>query len=101
MRTKENNATAPPAESHPPVPFSVFAECMETLTDMLCSSDGDVESPECHAVGAFILNHGSREEGAEALLAVMPIATRVYRRWDSAAQASLAKSCAAVKGKKK
>jgi len=35
MRTKKKNAAAAPGKTHPPVPFSVFADCIETLSDML------------------------------------------------------------------
>jgi len=87
-------------ESHPPVPFSVFAEHMETLANLIPGVAG-VESPECCALGGFICNHGTGDEMAEALLALMPIATRVYLRYKAGNDALLAESRAAVKASKK
>jgi hypothetical protein len=100
MRTKKKNAAALPGETHPPVPFSVFAEYMETLANMVVSG-GPIESPDCCNIGGFICNHGTAEEMAEALLGIMPVATRVYLRYEPANNALLAESPAAVKGKKK
>ena len=100
MRRKKKNAAAPPGETHPPVPFSVFAEYMETLANMVVSG-GPIESPDCCNIGGFICNHGTTEEMAEALLGIMPVATRVYQHYEAGDDVVLAESRARVKGKGK
>lgn len=86
-------------EMHPPVPFSTFAEHLETLEDML-NGCGPLETLNCAELAAFIRNHGTKEEAAEMMLTLLSVGGPVFRRWDSAAEASLAKSRAAVTGKK-
>jgi len=69
-------------ESVPAIDFPTFAEHMETLVNMI-DSHVDIKSPECAALGTFICNHGTKEDNAEALLAIMPVATRVFQRYDA------------------
>ena len=72
-------------DTHPPVPFSTFADYIETLDSMIV--DGgfyDVESCDASDLGTFIHNVGTAAERAEALLALMPVATRVFLRYDAA-----------------
>jgi len=72
-------------ESHPPVPFSVFADYIETLDSMIADAAFyDVESCDASDLGTFIHNVGTAAERAEALLALMPVATRVFLRCDAA-----------------
>ena len=74
-------ASGAPESSGPAIDFPTFAEHMETLVNMIdAHGDIDIESPECAALGTFICNHGTKEDNAEALLAIMPVATRVFRR---------------------
>jgi hypothetical protein len=102
MKSRKTNAGRrdSPGESHPPVPFSTYADHLETLTDML-NGCGPLETLNLAELGAFISNHGTKEEIAEVMLTVLSVGERVYLRWDAAREAVLRGPRAAVKGKKK
>jgi len=87
-------------EQRPAVPFSEFAEHLETLVSMMDSPATDISAPECAAIGTFICNKGTKEENAEALLALMPVATRVFLRWDEAVEAERKAARAAVEARR-
>jgi len=100
MRTKKTNAAAAAGETHPPVPFSTYADHIETLSAML-EGGGPMEALNCADLGAFISNHGTKEEIAEVMLTMVSVGGRVFLRYDAAKDACLAEARAAAKGEKK
>lgn len=84
-------------DGKPTIDFSTFAEHLETLLSMIDHPACDIHEPDCSALGIFICNKGSKEDKAEALLAIMPVATRVFLRWDEAREAGLEAARAKLK----
>lgn len=85
-----------PDETRPRVPFSAFAEDIATIDALIDVRKYDVAHPSACDLAIFIHNFGNNTERAEALLGVMPVATRLFRRLDDAEETA----AEAVKGKK-
>jgi len=62
------------------VPFAEVSEAISIVGLLIDSYSGDVTGPGPSDLGTFIHNNGNEEECCEALLALAPIARRVYER---------------------
>jgi len=87
MRTKKTNAAAAPGESHPPVLLNPdnAEEVFDLIADLALGPLREgADSCDATDLACFIHNEGETSERVEALLALAPIARRVYDRWDNA-----------------
>ena len=64
------------------ITFQTFAEWMDMLDDMIGGAGArcDVASCEASDLAVFVHNHGTAEDRAAALRAIMLVVKRVYER---------------------
>ncbi len=69
------------ASARPAIPFEQYAEDLDLITCMIDDRGmTDVEGFDASDLAVFISNKGSAADRAEALLAIVPVARRLYDR---------------------
>ncbi len=66
------------ANPRPPIPFAQYAEGLDLLGSLI--DDREADNCDTSSLAMFIHNKGSAEDRAEGLLAILPVARRLYDR---------------------